>query len=187
MEGKEANLNAERVCAVGEVHVPEWTDGTAAIYFKILEAQFALKRITSSTTKFCTALTKLPPTLLARLPAAIIDANNYEELKAAVLCQYEATKPEIFEKLIKTTTFGGRPSIYLQEIQSLADQVGVGEELVRHKFAQSLPPNIAPIIASQKQTPLRELGTLADQLMPFSDQQSADTGQCRSPAAEQVT
>lgn len=60
------NLNAERVCAAAEVLIPEWTDSTAAIYFKILEAQFTIKRITSPTTKFCTALTKLPPTLLAR-------------------------------------------------------------------------------------------------------------------------
>ena len=45
--------------------------------------------------------------------------------------------------------------------------MGVHEDLVRHKFIQSLHPSIAPVIATQKDLPLLQL---ADELLPFTEQ-----------------
>ena len=41
------------------------------------------------------------------------------------------------------TSLTGRPSMFLHELMSLANKVGVGEDLVRHRFIQALPAAIA--------------------------------------------
>ena len=46
-------------------------------------------------------------------------------------------------------------------------KVGVGDELVRHKFIQALPSSVAPVVAAQKDLSLDQLSRLADELLPF--------------------
>jgi len=67
----------------------------------------------------------------------------------------------------------GRPSIFLQELRTMAKKVGIGDELVRHKFENSLPPTISPVIAAQKETSLTQLGVLADSLIHLLPTSSA--------------
>ena len=80
---------------------------------------------------------------------------------------YEKSKPEMLDKLMKTTTLTGRPSVYLQEMMNIADRINVGDDMVRHKFIHSLPPSISTAVATQKNSSLQELGKLADELMPY--------------------
>ena len=61
----------------------------------------------------------------------------------------------------------GRPSVYLQELLTIANKCGVGDDLVRHCFINALPNTISPVIASQNSRPLLEVGTLADELIPL--------------------
>lgn len=136
-------------------------------WFNILEAQFVLKNITVSNTKFYHALSALPADVVSQLPDALIQAKDYASIKSAVIAFYEATKPELFEKLIRTTVMSGRPSANIRELSSLATKAGVGEELVRHKFIQTLPSSIAPVLAANKTMSLTELGSLADELLPL--------------------
>lgn len=122
-----------------------------------------------TTTKFYNALSALPPSLVTNIPCEVIEHENYEELKNNVIQSYEQTKPEIFEKLAQKTTMTGRPSLYLQELQSLARRAGIGEckDLIRHKFLSSLPHTISPAVAAQTTLTLTQLGSLADELMPM--------------------
>ena len=68
---------------------------------------------------------------------------------------------------MSTTTITGRPSTYLQEMLSIAKRIGIGEEIVIHKFLQAVPATISPVIASQKELSPTQLGKLADELMPL--------------------
>ena len=58
-------------------------------------------------------------------------------LKNALIQIHERTKPELFARLISKTRMTGRPSNYLQELMSIADKVGVGEDLVKHQFTSA--------------------------------------------------
>ena len=136
-------------------------------WFTILEAQFSLRSITVSTTKFYHVVAALPPDVIAKLPPATLDSADYDALKTDVVSMFEKTKPELFESLMKSSTITGKPSVFLQEMLSIAKQIGIDDQLVRHKFLQALPHNIAPVIASQKELKLEQLGKLADELMPL--------------------
>ena len=63
----------------------------------------------------------------------------------------------------------GKPSAYLADMGRLAAKANLGEDLVRHRFQQALPPTIAPIIATQKTTPLDDLGKSADELCSLAN------------------
>lgn len=153
------------------VKPPSFMETAVPAWFKILEAQFHLSKITSCKTKFYHALAALPPEVVARVPAATVENEDYATLKDEVVSSYEQTKPEMFERLISTTTMTGRPSAFLQDISSTARKLGVSEDLVRHKFIQALPSSISPVVATQKTLSLQQLGKLADELMPFAQSQ----------------
>ena len=135
-------------------------------WFTILEAQFHLRNVTASKTKFYAVISSLPAEEVGKLTNAIFASQDYEELKRTLIEAHEQTKPEFLEKLMSATTISGRPSPYLHEMLSVAKRIGISDDIVRHKFLQALPSTISPVIASQKDLNHTQLGRLADELMP---------------------
>ena len=120
---------------------PKFLETSVVGWFAILEAQFHLRKITNDTTKFYTVISALPAEVVSRLPSNFIDPTktSYDELKCKVIGIYEKTKPEMFDKLMQSTVMTGRPSIYLQELMSTAEKIGVGEDIAKHKFFKHCP------------------------------------------------
>ena len=135
--------------------------------FSIIEANFALRNINVSSTKYFHVLSALPPEIVTKISASVLNEQSYDALKNALIQIHERTKPELFARLISQTKMTGRPSYYLQELMDTADKVGVGEDLVKHQFTSALPPSTAPVIAAQKGLTLQQMGTLADELLPL--------------------
>ena len=150
------------------IKAPPFMENAVPSWFVIIEAQFKVRRISEESTKFYHALSALPPNVVASLPLDSINNEKYSQLKDEVVAHFENSKPELFNKLITSTQVAGRPSQYLRELRSIAQKVGVGDELPRHRFIQSLPSSIAPVLASQKDLSLDQLGRLADELQPLS-------------------
>ena len=121
----------------------------------------------------------MPPDIVAKLSPSILTAQKYDELKEAVQSSYEKTKPELFSKLISETKMTGRPSAYLHELLAIANKVGVGDDLVRHRFKQSLLSTIAPVVAAQQELSLQQIGKLADELMPLVKTNSYSVNQVK--------
>lgn len=151
--------------SVVSVKPAKFDENSPTAWFAILEAQFNIAGITVSKTQFYHALSHLPTKTVSSLDSALIAAADYDRLKTAVIDFHEATKPELIEEFIRQNPLTGRPSHYLAELQKIAGKVGVKEDFVRHKFQQALPSTIGPIIATQKTTPLADLGKLADELV----------------------
>ena len=139
---------------------PEFTDTNPNAFFCIIEARFELKNVTVSSTKFFNVLAALPAEVVSRLPV------SYDSLKQVFISLYDKSKPELLNRLMKNHSISGRPSLYLNEMITLADRTEIGE-VVRHQFIQALPPSISPVIASQKDLSLSQLGLLADELLPY--------------------
>jgi hypothetical protein len=143
------------------IKAPAFSENSVIFFFKVFDAQFKFGRITSDETKYFHAISSIPMEYLEILPRDVIDSNNYENLKSALIAAYEQSKPELFEKLISSKSFSGRPSTNLQEfsgrpstnlqeLRTIASKVGVGDELVRHKFCNPyLPPYQLPWEPSQ--------------------------------------
>ena len=130
------------------IRMPPFMESAIRGWFSIIEANFALRNITVSSTKYYHVLSALPPEIVSKISASVLNEQSYDALKNALIQIHERTKPELFARLISKTRMTGRPSNYLQELMSIADKVGVGEDLVKHQFTSALPPSIAPVIAN---------------------------------------
>ena len=95
-------------------------------------------------------------TAVDSVPAEILEKEDYNEFKSAMIANFEESKTELFEKLIRTLAMTGRPSSYLCELQQIASKVGAGEELVCHKFLQALPANIKTSFGITEDSYLRQ-------------------------------
>lgn len=89
----------------------QFIEMSVAGWFTIIEVQFLLRKITVEDTKFYTIISTLPHKAVTILPASILQYKDYEQLKQSVLSAYEMTKPELLEKLMKTTTVSGHPLV----------------------------------------------------------------------------
>lgn len=159
------------------IKAPEFIENAPTAWFSILEAQFQLRGVTVSTTKYYHALSQLPSDVVAHIPHDVFTQQNYETLKTAVVSSYERSKPEMLEKLMSQTTLSGRPSLYLQEMRTLASKISVADDIIRHKFLKALPNTVSAALASHSAIDLTALGKLADDLMSYFDQHSVNTVQ----------
>lgn len=138
-------------------------------WFTVMEAQFHLANVTVSSTKFYHSLAALPPEVVGQLPATTLASQDYKALKEKISELHEASKPELLDRFLRDRPMTGKPSAYLAEMGRLAAKASLSEDLVRHRFQQALPPTVAPIIATQKATPLDDLGKLADELCSLAN------------------
>lgn len=166
---KDEDKEAPALNLVG-IKMPAFMETAASAWFSILEANFHIRSITSEETKFFHLIATLPPEVITKISATVMNAKKYTDAKEIVIAIHEKTKPELFSKLITKTSMTGRPSYYMQELNGIASKVGVGEDLVRHQFIQALPPTISPVLAAQRDLTLTQLGNLADELTPFFQQ-----------------
>ena len=167
-EDTHANSSRRQSCIEHvTIHAPPFMDNAMEGWIAIIEAQFELRNISQSSTKFFNTLPHLPPAIICKIPRDILASKNYDQLKDCILSTYETSKPEMLDKLMSSTKLAGRPSLYLQEIQSLASKLSIGDDIVRHKFIKGLPSTISGIIASQPDMNLNALGKLADQILPY--------------------
>lgn len=155
----------------------EFSEPNASGWFTILEAQFKLGKVTNASTQFYHCLAALPASVVNKLSKEVVDGEDYDGLKGAVLGLVESSRPELFESLLSSETLVGRPSACLSVMQKTASKVGVGDEFVRHKFLNSLPPTISPVLAAQPTLSLAQLGTLADELVTFTKANAAPVSQ----------
>lgn len=150
------------------IKIPEFSESAVTKWFKVLEGQFKLRKITESSTKFYHATSGIPLDILKYLPEEIMDNEDYEELKQAVTNYHEKSKQELIKKLLSTTTMTGRPSVYVCDLQRMAEKVNAGQDLIRHKFLEALPPALSTALGAQKSLSLNEMAQMADELMPLS-------------------
>jgi len=148
------------------VKLPLFAEQHATAWFAIIEGQFELSRVTMKTTKFYHALSALPPNIVSKIPQSALESKDYEELKKAVLILYEESKTETFNRLISRARLDPleRPSVFLADLKNKARRYEVGDDFVRHRFLQVLPPSLLPVLAAQEDLSLDALGRLADSL-----------------------
>ena len=171
-EERSREANSEHVTHIS-VKAPEFSETSVEGWFAILDAQFALKGVTTQVTKFYNAIAALPASVVDKLPSSVITGNSYDKVKSAIVAIYEQSKPELLDRLMETTTLSGRPSEKLHELTNLARKINVPDDIARLKFLQTLPPNISSVLAAQKTLDMDQLGALANELLPyFATQQS---------------
>jgi len=150
------------------VKIPKFNHFNVNRWIGQAEAQFTTGRITSPATKFAYLYGSLPEDVVNKLSDAAANGNDYEALKAELIHTFTESKPELFDKLVNHSKYmDTKPSLYLRNLQQVASQLGVGDEIIRIKFLKGLPDDMRPTLLTYGSASLEEMARVADTLMSY--------------------
>ncbi len=171
------NANAvalgEQLTAMLAAHVsvklPTFNQFNVKRWFSQAEHQFRLGRITSPATKFSYIYTNLPQDVLNGLSEEAAYGDDYERIKAELITTFSESKPQLFDRLMaQQGNFAGlKPTICLRKIQEIANQLSVGEDIVRIKFLKSIPDDLRLLLVTYEGKSLEDMARVADTLMSY--------------------
>ena len=127
------------------VQLPMFNKASPSSWFKICEANFFVRGITTSTTKYWHVVAKLDGETLDKIQRYLerdLGDDPFEDLKKHLCKVYQPTKQQRLDQFLTTTT-----------------QVAI----IRRVFIRSLPSRIATAITGNGAATLEKLGDLADE------------------------
>ncbi|XP_018007641.1 uncharacterized protein LOC108665403 [Hyalella azteca] len=132
------------------VKIPKFNVFNVKRWFTQAEHQFRLGRITSPAAKFFYVYTNLPEDVLNGLSEETASGDDYERIKTELINTFSESKPQLFDKLMaqQGNYLGQKPTLCLRKMQEVANQLGVGEDIVRIKFLKGVPDDIRPILVT---------------------------------------
>ena len=144
--------------------LPTFLASRPDVWFQQTEAQFALRKITDSTTQYFYLLTALDPVVAERMAgevAAVPREDNY--LKGKLMEVYGLTDDQKADRLLDLAGLGDwKPSQLCAHIQGLAVNQ---DALLRRIFLRQLPEDVRVQIAALDVANLTALARKADVIM----------------------
>ena len=147
-----ASVHLDAAVFGASVQLPSFNKVEAETWFAVADANFALRRVTDSLTKYYYVLSKLDASMLRKLSSFIKRPKGddpYAEIKEE-LC--EAYEPPLEKKLDALLTIGDMgdesPKEYGMEIRRLAADASL-DDVLKRVFVRGLPrPIVTAITAS---------------------------------------
>jgi hypothetical protein len=158
-EDKMAEANAVAI------KLPPFYKSNPTMWFRQVEAQFDIRRITEDKTKFAYLLSALPADIAELMESAIENAtgdDKYNSLKVALIKQFGLTKAQKAKKLASFTTLDPSmtPTTLLLHMRPLSSD-STSEEFL-HQFKSIMPPGVRTALAGRKFGTVEEYAEAAD-------------------------
>lgn len=135
------------------------------VWFRQLESQFVLARVTCSTTKFHHALAALPEDVACDIGDV---EDNYEALKSAVTEMLRANRHQRIEEALAAVELGDRrPTQLVTDIRRRFTEVGlqVDDSIVKSRLLSALPGNIRSALVGHESEALDNFARIADSML----------------------
>lgn len=137
-------------------------------WFNVVEATFALNRITSDKIKFRHILSNLDPTIIPFVTDLITDPphqDKYEAIKKRIISAFGESKEAKLRKILRDQELGeDKPSHLLQRLRNLAGGDGT-DSIIRSLFLEQLPESARGILAVSPEGDLDTLAIQANKIM----------------------
>jgi hypothetical protein len=171
----------EEVSTVSFV-APKYEDD-AELWFRQLEAKFAVSRIRAQLSKYYIAFGNLPGVLLKPVVASLGKPSDcdrpYDDLKNAVLSRESLSVTQRIDAVLKDVAMGDRkPSDYFSHLKELAGD-NFSEDAVYKIWLLRIPAALKPTLIVLQKEPLKYRLSVADELMELQ----GTTGQVAAVAA----
>ena len=137
-------------------------------WFRRLESQFSLAKISNPVTMFHHVLAVLPEELACDLD---FPDTNYETLKKAVLDHLKANKHELIEQALSTLDLGDkRPSQFVTEVKRRFSDIGLtaDDDIVKSRLLKALPAHLRSALVGHDSVSLDQYAKIADSMLSVS-------------------
>ena len=153
-------------CGVA-VQLPNFNREDPVNWFHITEANFHLRGVTDSMTKYCYVMSKLDAEGLRQISAFLAQARGkdpYGELKLELCRAFETTPQQRLDTWLSSSDLGDqRPTSYLRELDRLSAGLGF-QDVRRCIFLRSLPRTMVNAITANPTDSVEGLGQAADRV-----------------------
>ena len=141
-------------------------------WFRRLESQFSLAKITNPETMFHHVLAVLPEDLACDLD---FPEKDYESLKEKVLDYLKANKHELIEQALSTLDLGDkRPTQFVTEMKRRFSEIGIkaDDDVVKSRLLKALPAHLRSALVGHDSVNLDQYAKIADSMLAVSVQTS---------------
>lgn len=151
------------------VKVPPLYRNNPEAWFRTLESQFHLARITSEETKYHYLVAHLPEDISSMLITAATP-RLYEPLKAAIAGMLQKSQQEKINEILATSDLGGdKPSIFVKKLNAKMSECGMAScpDMLKATLIRCLPSELRIALSGfQKETP-EKLAEIADFMISY--------------------
>lgn len=154
-----------------DLKLPSFWHNDPALWFILVEAEFAKRHISSQQTKYYHLITSLPPNVMAEVRDIVVNppaSAPYDSLKEHLIRRLSEPRQQRLRQLLSTEELGDHtPTQFLRRMYQLLgdDSSALDESILRELFLQRLPSTVRMILSASPSVPLRELSELADRIM----------------------
>lgn len=148
------------------VKPPPFYHKCPAVWFRQMESQFELAKITLSSTKYHHVLSHLPEDIASNL--TLSDDSDYEKLKEEILSSLKQNKHLLIEQALSRVEIGDkRPTQLVVEIKKRFSDIGLPAEecLVKSRLLSALPCHIKSALVGHDSLPLDQYAKVADSML----------------------
>src|SRR5215469_13680181 len=150
--------------------LPSFFDGDVPLWFCTLEACFLPTE--DAQTRFRSVITKLPPSILAKVrhvfPIALNALDTYSILKEEVLKVTSPSSSQRIKELLSKQSLGDRkPSEFLLHLQNLLgpSHAQLEESFTRPLFLEQMPSSVRAILSAFPSLSLPDTAAAADRIL----------------------
>uniref|UniRef100_A0A5S6Q617 RNA-directed DNA polymerase n=1 Tax=Trichuris muris TaxID=70415 RepID=A0A5S6Q617_TRIMR len=175
--------------AAVSVKLPPFWPQAPKLWFAQAEAQFHLRHVASSLTRYYYTIASLPENIATDVDDLLTPTTEdpYSHLKSQLLLRFGTTTEDRFRVLMQSTSGDAqKPTQVLREMRRAADTfLDPNSPLLERLFLERLPPNIRLLLKAGSHTSLDALAVRADELIEINDAPSV-SAVCRrtDPSAE---
>jgi len=148
------------------VKPPVFYTKSPEMWFKRMESQFVLSRITNSETKYHYIMAALPEDVSMNL--VLDDSTDYDALKQAVLNSLKANKHELITQALATVELGDKkPTQVVLEMKRRFSEVGIpaDDTILKSRLLTALPHSIRAALVGHENETLDKYASIADSMM----------------------
>ena len=147
------------------VQLPTFNRMAPSSWFHLADANFHLRSITQSDTKYWYVVSKLDPDTLKKLSSFLSTPRGkdpYAEIRSILCRTFEPKREQKLDALLSTTEMGDeRPAEFAMELRRLWDNVEA-EEIVKRIFFRCLPRRLKDVVSGSLDDTLDGLVATAD-------------------------
>uniref|UniRef100_A0A5S6R059 Integrase catalytic domain-containing protein n=1 Tax=Trichuris muris TaxID=70415 RepID=A0A5S6R059_TRIMR len=163
--------------AAVSVKLPPFWPQAPKLWFAQAEAQFHLRHVASSLTRYYYTIASLPENIATDVDDLLTPTTEdpYSHLKSQLLLRFGTTTEDRFRVLMQSTSGDAqKPTQVLREMRRAADTfLDPNSPLLERLFLERLPPNIRLLLKAGSHTSLDALAVRADELIEINDAPSS--------------
>ena len=162
-----------KVVTGASIQVPTFWPQKTTLWFRLLEAQFVIARITKDETKYGYVVSQLGQKYAEEVEDIICnppDTKKYEAIKAELIKRLSDSGTTRVRKLVETEEIGDRtPSQFWRHLKDLAGSA-VNEDFLTEMWKNRLPSKMQLVLAATSDKDGAKLAEIADRVHELPDE-----------------